>query len=96
MTPGPDYYRLADGRQFYEYSRDELVPMCKGLDPWDVHCIISAAEHLFRMGAKEGEMETDIQSYRWWTGRMDATIPGYNIWMKVFAVIFEERTKVGR
>ena len=92
MTPGPDYYRLADGRQFYEYSRDELVPMCKGLDPWDVHCIISAAEHYFRMGAKEGERDTDLEAYDWWMARC-RYLPEA---MTVMYVVTEEREKVGR
>lgn len=94
MTPGPDYYRLADGRQFYEYSRDVIVPMCKDLGPWDVHCILSAAEHLFRMGAKEGEGATDFDSYRWWVER--TSDDAFAIWLKVSSLIFVERERVGR
>lgn len=94
MTPGPDYYRLADGRQFYEYSRDELVPMCKDLGPWDVHCIISAAEHYFRMGAKEGEWDTDLEAFKWWCHRAS---PGSTLnAMKALADVELQRTKVGR
>jgi hypothetical protein len=94
MTPGPDYYRLADGRQFYEYSRDELVPMCKGLDPWDVHCTISAAEHYFRMGAKEGEYDTDLDANDWWVNRVSAqALPRV---VQVMDVVGREREKVGR
>lgn len=94
MTPGPDYYRLADGRQFYEYSRDELVPMCKGLDPWDVHCIISAAEHYFRMGAKEGEYDTDFDANDWWVNRASSqALPRV---VQVMGAVGRERGKVGR
>lgn len=94
MTPGPDYYRLADGRQFYEYSRDELVPMCKGLSPWDVHCIISAAEHYFRMGAKEGEANTDMDAMCWWANK--TTDKGFRKWLGINQILRNERAKVGR
>lgn len=94
MTPGPDYYRLADGRQFYEYSRDELVPMCKGLDPWDVHCIISAAEHYFRMGAKEGETDTDLDAYNWWISM--ASIASFPESIQVIREVVHQRKLVGR
>jgi hypothetical protein len=94
MTSGPDYYRLADGRQFFEYSRDELVPMCKGLDHWDVHCIISAAEHYFRMGAKEGEAETDLDAQDWWINR--ASNGAIQTILRVLMQVKSEREKVGR
>jgi hypothetical protein len=94
MTPGPYYYRLADGRQFFEYSRDELVPMCKGLGPWDIHCIISAAEHLFRMGAKEGEAETDLDAQDWWINR--ASNESLPLVLNVLMKVTQERKKVGR
>ena len=94
MTPGPDYYRLADGRQFFEYSRDELVPMCKGLDPWDVHCIISAAEHYFRRGAKKGESETDWDAFCWW---LDLTSSeSWESRLRIWDSLNEQRRKVGR
>lgn len=94
MTSCPDYYRLADGRQFYEYSRDVLVPMCSGVDPWDVHCIISAAEHYFRMGAKEGEADTDLDARDWWVNRAsNESLPQI---VKVLGVVGRERGKVGR
>lgn len=94
MTPGPGYYRLADGRQFFEYSRDELVPMCKGLDPWDVHCIISAAEHYFRMDAKEGEGETDWDAFCWWATM--TSDDGFRKLWHVKKILRLEREKVGR
>ena len=94
MTHGPDYYRLADGRQFYEYSRDVIVPMCKGLDPWDVHCIISAAEHYFRMGAKEGEADTDLDAQDWWVNR--ASNAAMRATVSVLGAVGRERGKVGR
>jgi len=92
---GPDYYRLADGRQFYEYSRDQIVPMCvtNRLSPWETHCIVSACEHLFRMGAKEGEEETDWQGYLWWMSHVD---PLYIVWEAIVAGVNHERKKVGR
>ncbi len=97
MTPGPDYYRLADGRQFYEYSRDVLVPMCiRGkMTAWDIHCLVSAMEHRFRMGAKPGESDTDREASAWWVDRMvfDKVSPNT---LYVIRMIDDERKKVGR
>lgn len=95
MNEGPDYYRLADGSQFYQYSREKIVPMCvtNRLSPWETHCIVSACEHLFRMGAKEGEQETDWQGYLWWRGH---AYLNYNVVDAIVAGVIQERRKVGR
>jgi len=68
MAKCPDYYLLPDGRQFCDFSRDELSRCLwtNGIVGWPYHCAISALEHLYRMGAKEGEENTDWQAFQWW------------------------------
>lgn len=99
MTPGPDYYRLADGRQFYEYSRDELVPYClgRGYSHWKVHCIISAMEHWFRQDAKPGESQTDDEACLFWL-ELASQEGGPDIvgMCELSDMIVAEREKVGR
>ena len=72
----PPYYRLADGREFCEYSRDELTRLLwtHGIVGWPYHCAISALEHLFRMGVKEGEEESDWDSFQWWWQHVPDTL----------------------
>lgn len=94
MTPGPDYYRLADGRQFYEYSWDVIIPYCDGIETRFVCCIVSASEHYFRMGAKEGEAETDWKAVEWWCSHLDEQ--GLAIWSFIRRNLDHEREKVGR
>jgi hypothetical protein len=64
----PDYYRLADwdGRQFWEFYRDECEPIVRfDLRDGEKHALQSACEHLFRRGFKGDEGE-DVEKYRWW------------------------------
>lgn len=66
----PDYYRLADwdGRQFWEFYRDECEPIVRfDLLDGEKHALTSACEHLFRRGFKTTEAE-DLEKYRWWLG----------------------------
>jgi len=98
-TPGPDYYALADGRQLFELERDELVQELarRGMGIWDSHCLLSAMEHRFRRGAKEGETETDVQSEAFWIAQM--SWPGIEIEAnkaKIQGRIDAERKAVGR
>lgn len=96
MSECPQYYRLADGSEFYEYSRDKIVPMCRtnGLSVWDTHCVISACEHLFRMGAKEGEESTDWAAYKWWKGMIGSC--NTLVFNAIVHGVLVERRKVGR
>jgi len=75
MPKCPDYYLLADGREFAEFSKTDLsrVLWQHGVVGWPYHCAISALEHLFRMGRKEGEEESDWQSFRWWWSHVPDT-----------------------
>lgn len=98
-TPGPDYYALADGRQFFELERDELEPACRraGMNHWDIHCILSAMEHRFRRGAKLGEEADDQLSESWWIAQMSwagLEIEAHRT--KLIARIDAERKAVGR
>lgn len=97
-TPGPEYYRLADGRQLWELEASELVEVCRmhDLHGWDTHCLLSAAEHRFRCGAKEGEAETDKIAEQWWYDQM--SINGFLTMchLDIQARIDAERKAVGR
>ena len=96
-TPGPDYYALADGRQFYEYQREVIVPLTSGLSVWDAHCVLIASEHFFRAGAKEGETVTDFQAISFWVA-MATEEPDYavEVWDIVVRHVADERKAVGR
>ena len=64
----PDYYLLADidGRQFWEFYRDECTPIVADkLNDGEKHALQSACEHLFRRGLK-GDEADDLTKYRWW------------------------------
>lgn len=97
-TPGPDWYALADGRQFYELMQDKLILIIRlhDLDEWDAHCLLSAAEHRFRCGAKEGEAETDKIAEQFWYDRM--TFDGFlsMAHLDVQTRVDAERKAVGR
>jgi len=63
----PDYYLLASGRQFIDFANNELSAWLKPRVSHEVyHCIISAMEHRFRCGNKEGESETDKAAEWFW------------------------------
>lgn len=99
MTPGPDYYRLADGRQFWEYSKAVIEPYCvgRGYSPWKIHCIISAMEHWFRQDAKPGESETDDEACMFWLERAcDGETPDIVGMSELADMVVAERQKVGR
>ena len=64
----PDYYLLASGREFIDFANNELAAWLKPRVNHEVyHCIISAMEHRFRRGNKEGEAETDQAAEEFWT-----------------------------
>lgn len=90
----PDYYKLADGRQFYEFSAGELTTTLwqHGIVGWPYHCAISALEHLFRMGAKAGETDTDAEAFAWWWQHVPDTL-GRRL---AYDMTIKERRKVGR
>lgn len=63
----PDYYLLASGREFIDFANNELSAWLKPRVSHEVyHCIISAMEHRFRCGNKEGEAETDKAAEEFW------------------------------
>lgn len=90
----PSYYRLADGRPFWQYSATDLTTLLwtHGIVGWPCHCAISALEHLFRMGAKEGEEESDWQGYLWWYRHVPDCL-GKNL---ATDMVMEQRRKAGR
>ena len=64
----PDYYLLASGREFVDFANNELAAWLKPRVNHEVyHCIVSAMEHRFRRGNKEGEAETDEAAEEFWT-----------------------------
>ena len=62
----PDYYRLVDGREFWEFYRDECAPLVADkLNDGEKHALQSACEHLFRAGLK-GSLDDDLDKASWW------------------------------
>lgn len=63
----PEYYKLHDGREFADLLKQELSAiLTPKVDVYTAHCIMSAMEHRYRRGKKEGETETDQQAEEWW------------------------------
>lgn len=68
----PDYYLLASGREFIDFANNELSAWLKPRVSHEVyHCIISAMEHRFRCGNKEGEAETDNAAEAFWLSKAE-------------------------
>lgn len=63
----PDYYWLASNREFIDFANNELSAwLMPRVSYQTFHCLISAMEHRFRRGNKEGEADTDEAAERWW------------------------------
>ena len=59
----PEYYRTSDGREFWEFYRDECVPAIVEIDlfsPSQLHATEAACEYLFRAGVKTIDPKPDI------------------------------------
>lgn len=97
-TPGPDYYAMADGRQLFELEKQEFCDELErvGMSTWDSHCLLSAAEHRFRRGAKEGEELTDGMAENFWLGQMSTRGLVAAAHAGIVARIDAERKAVGR
>jgi len=68
----PDYYLLANGREFIDFANNELSAWLKPRVKHETyHCIISAMEHRFRCGNKEGEAETDKAAEAFWLSKAE-------------------------
>lgn len=68
----PEYYRLADGRPLLEYMKEVLI-FHRGfpeLNGFEIHCLFSAMEHLFRMGAKPSQEQHDKDAYHYWMNQL--------------------------
>ena len=92
MSKCPEYYRLADGREFVEYSLDlTRILWAGGIVGVPYHCAISALEHLFRLGRKEGEAETDWASFVFWWSR----VPNTHAKRVALMDVVNQRKKVG-
>ena len=106
----PDYYLLASGREFIDFANHELSAWLKPRVSHEVyHCIISAMEHRFRCGNKEGEAETDKAAEKFWlaqatrdhmlinrTGLFDAHYYLSDVLHVVLAMVDTERRKKDR
>ena len=69
MSACPFYYRLSSDREFAEFSQQELDAwLSHRVSPAVYHAVISAMEHRFRAGLKDGELETDRQAEKYWMG----------------------------
>ena len=75
MNKCPDYYLLADGREFAEFTETDVSKAILSFVvnqeiPWPswhtMHCLFSAMEHGFRLGRKEGEADTDAAAEEFW------------------------------
>lgn len=92
MSSCPDYYLLSDGRSFLEYSEVlTRILWHGGITGLPYHCALSALEHLFRLGKKEGEAETDWESFKFWWNKVP-DLSGKDAALKH---VFSERQKLG-
>lgn len=88
----PDYYRLADGRSFIQYSHElSTILWNGGIVGLPYHCAISALEHLFRLGRKEGEADSDWEAFIFWYSHVPDLIGKKN----AFNAVCNERRKIG-
>jgi hypothetical protein len=69
MSDCPSYYRLADGREFFDYCGSDILPMLQEMESMEVHCVVSALEHAFRLGRKPGTDQHDEKAQAWWMGK---------------------------
>lgn len=85
---------MANGEDLAAWSQRIAVPLMRfwEWDGWQVHCGLSALEHLFRLGAKDGEEVTDWQAFVYWSRSCDS-LRG---WVQLRDEIMFERKKVGR
>ena len=63
MSKCPEYYRASDGREFWEFFRDdchEIMDEYFILNPSQSHALESACEYLFRAGIKTVDPRTDV------------------------------------
>lgn len=90
----PHYYVMADGEDMNSWSKRIAAPQMQfwGWSIHQAHCGLSALEHLFRMGAKEGEEETDWKAFCYWSEE----VKGLQGWAQLLQDILFERRKVGR
>jgi len=52
MSECPSYYVVADGREFWEWYRDECTPELDLFNHDQAHALESACEYIFRAGRK--------------------------------------------
>lgn len=88
----PHYYRLASGREFCDFCDHELWAWLESRVSAPVyHCIISAMEHRFRRGKKEGQEEHDRKAETWWTERAEwlhiLDCEGQTSWETILGVV---------
>ena len=64
----PEYYRTSPIHQFVDFQKTALVPLLKWLDlpEYAMHGVLSASEHLFRMGRKTEDTTHDSKAIVWW------------------------------
>lgn len=63
MSECPEYYRVSDGREFWEFFRDECHTVIEEyclLNQSQCHAIESACEYLYRAGVKTVDPSDDI------------------------------------
>ena len=67
MSSCPNYYQLADGREFVNFADEELSTyLLHRVDRPTYHSIISAMEHRYRRGFKPGQSTHDKNAEDWW------------------------------
>ena len=108
MNQCPSYYLLSNGREFVDWFSQEYGDRLNVLTRQEYHCLQSAMEHLFRMGAKPNQVEHDKKAAAFWLSKLmdfhnqqdarfqiDAITLG-NIISTVEADVMTERAKLGR
>jgi|688.fasta_scaffold431704_3 hypothetical protein len=61
MNECPAYYRVADGREFWEWYRDECTPDLDLFCHDQAHALESACEYIFRAGRKTANPVDDFR-----------------------------------
>lgn len=88
----PEYYKLADGRELADFLKNEISGLCWGhIGHYSSHCLMSAMEHRYRRGKKEGEFETDIAAEQWWTQQ---AIESHHDARKINEIVLKAKTLI--
>ena len=71
MSECPSYYRVADGREFWEWYAERCTPIARNRLTYDQsHALASACEYIFRCGRKTPNPLDDMRKASSLIGRI--------------------------